>query len=172
MGTLCHFDTTVANVKNQYLAGMTFRGKHSEYFVIAHNRTWALQGSCNLDNGVFEVMPVFLNIYRKGDAVCEKVMDASVHPYRYDCPKSYLEMTEKYYPVCGPYIDEWLAKAKANSPIAKKIKVEYGKYYELTNGSVAHIIGEYNRACYLGYIGGNRYRIKKSMVKALADSQV
>lgn len=174
MGTICSYNTTVAKVKADYIAGMNFRGKRSECFVIAHNNTWALQGSCNLDNGVFEVIPVWLNIYRSGDAVCEKVMDASVHPYRYDCPKSYLEMTEKYYPVCGPYFEEWLAKAKALSPLAKKnrIKVEFGKYYELKSGVVAHIIGEYNRACYIGCISGSRYRIKKSMIKALADSPV
>lgn len=168
MGTICSYDTTVSKVKADYIAGMNFRGKHSECFVIAHNKTWALQGCCNLDNGVFDVIPVWLNIYRKGDAVCEKVMDASVHPYRYDCPKSYLEMTEKYYPVCGTYFEEWLAKAKALPTRAKNLKVEFGKEYKLTSGAVAYIVGEYNRACYLGYIGGTRYKIKKSSVAELA----
>jgi hypothetical protein len=39
----------------------------------------------------------------------------------------------------------------------------------MTSGRKVYIVGEYNRACWLGYIEGVRYKIKKNTIKELAQ---
>lgn len=110
MGTIGHYNTTVSEVKAKIIKSLDFRTSRIESFCITHSAKWALQGICNLDTGIFEIIPVWLNVYRKGDMTCERVMDATVHPYRYDCPKAFLSLTKQHMPNLSGLSLQWFAE--------------------------------------------------------------
>jgi hypothetical protein len=174
MGTTCHYNTTVAEMREYYLKGFEFSNENCTSTILEHTNKWALQ-KVIYANGRVECIPVWLNIYRRGDAVCEKLIDATCHPYQYDCPKKYLEMAKQfpYMPngESSKYFNEWLEKAEQfamDKP--NKVKVEFGKTYNMTfSGHKVYIAGEYNRSCWTGYINGVRYKIKKNTIKDLAE---
>jgi len=172
MGTTCHYNTTVSDMRKYYLAQFEMVRPEYTSTIVEHTNKWALQ-KLTFADGRIECVPVWLNIYRKGDAVCEKLMDATVHPYQYDCPKKYLKIAKENPPRDKEgnvlkYFAEWLEKAEAYAP-TKAIKVEFNKHYNMINGMKVYIVGEYNRACWLGYIDGIRYKIKKITIKELAE---
>lgn len=169
MGTIGHFDTSVSEVKARIIKSLEFRTSRIDSFCIASTAKWALQGVCYLETGIFEVIPVWLNVYRSGGMVCEKIMDATVHPYRYDCPKAFLTLTKQHMPNLSGLSQQWFADwlERAGQEKSKNIlKVEFGKTYTLTNGKTALIQGEYNRTHWLGFIDGCRYKIKKRLIAA------
>ena len=172
MGTTCHFDTTVAKMREYYLKGFEFSNERCTSTIVDHTNKWALQ-KVTYTNGTIEYIPIWLNIYRHGNEVCEKLMDATVGPCVYDCPKKFLKLAKENPPKDNEgnvqrYFAGWLVKAEAYTP-KKALKVEFNKHYLLTNGKKAYIVGEYNRTCWTGYIDGIRYKIKKISIKDLAD---
>ena len=173
MGTTCHYDTTVSEMRKYYLAQFEMVRPDYTSTIVAHTAKWALQKLIFTD-GRIECIPIWLNIYRKGNAVCEKLMDATVHPFVYDCPKKFIQMAKENPPKDNEgnvlkYFAEWLEKAEMQAPKAKPLKVEFNKNYIMTSGRKVYIVGEYNRACWLGYIEGVRYKIKKNTIKELAQ---
>ena len=174
MGTMCYFDTTVAEVRERMLNQFEFSNDRCTSTIVEHTAKWALQ-KVTFADGRVEMIPVFLNIYRSGKQVCEKLMDATCHPFQYDCPKKYLVQAREYPHMVngemGKWFSEWLEKAENlanNKP--KKVKVEFGKTYNMTFGNnKVYITGEFNRSCWLGYINGVRYKIKKNTIKDLAE---
>lgn len=169
MGTIGHYNTTVAEVKERIIKSLDFRTPHIQSFCIASTANWALQGICHLDTGISEIIPVWLNVYRSGDMVCEKVMDATVHPYRYDCPKAFIALTKQHTPNLSGLSQQWFEEWLERSASEKQkiiLKVEFGKTYTLTNGKTVLIQGEYNRNNWIGYVDGFRCKIKKRLIAA------
>jgi len=171
MGTTAHYNTSVSELKASIIKSLAFRTSKIDSSILAHTSKWALQCICNLETGIFEIVPVWLNVYRSGGMVCEKVMDATVHPCQYDCPKGFLSLAKQHSPNlsgnCNQWFSEWLERCEDHQ-VKKSLSIEYGKSYLLVNGQVAHIISEYNKKCWIGIIGASRFKIKKSFVKVAA----
>lgn len=174
MGTTCVYNKTVAEYKDELLKGFEFSTDRATSTIVDRTAKWALRKITFLDGRV-EMIPIWLNVYRSGNATCEKLMDATCHPYRYDCPKKFLKLAKEFpYMVngeIGQYFKEWLEKAeKESETITKKVNVEFGKTYNMTFGNhKVRIVGEYNKKCWLGYIDSVRYKIKKNTIKDLAE---
>ena len=170
-GYTAQYNTSVADLKASIIKSLAFRTSKIDSSVISHTSKWALQCACNLQTGIFEIIPVWLNVYRSGGMICEKIMDATVHPYQYDCPKGFLALAKKYPPNlsgnCVQWFTEWLEHSEAHQP-KKSLSIEYGKSYLLANGQVAHIVAQYDKKNWIGIIGVNRFKIKKSLVKDAA----
>lgn len=173
MGTTCHY-CTVADLRERMLKGFEFSNENCTSTIVEHTAKWALQ-KVTFASGRIEMIPVWLNIYRSGGMACEKLIDATCHPFQYDCPKRFLKLARQYPHMpngeLGKYFMEWLEKAEQeaeNKP--KKVVVEFGKTYNMTFGDKkVLIVGEYNKACWFGYIDGVQYKIKKNTIKNLSE---
>jgi len=171
MGSTGHYDTNVADLKKYLIKQMNFKNDRVTSVIVDHNDAWALQ-QLTFADGRIECIPVWLNVWKAGEQTIEKLMDATCHPFRYDCPAKFLKLASKYPHLdqegnVSKYFAEWLEIA--NKPKPAKVVIEFGKTYLMTSDRKVQIVGEYNKACWVGYIDGCRYRIKKNTIKALAE---
>ena len=86
MGTMCYFDTTVAEVRERMLNQFEFSNDRCTSTIVEHTAKWALQ-KVTFADGRIEMYSLILNIYCSWYQGCAKVKEAKFQPYQYDCPK-------------------------------------------------------------------------------------
>ena len=72
MGTTAHYNTSVPELKASIIKSLAFRTSRIDSSILAVTSKWALQCICNLETGIFEVIPVWLNTYRYSGITCDK----------------------------------------------------------------------------------------------------
>lgn len=167
MGTTIYSNMTIAQVRSNVLRSLNYKTEKMTSDVVKNTAKWALQ-KLTFSDGRIAYIPIWLNIYKSKNEVCQKILGADMGVYRYDCPKDYLELA-KAHPLTfadgtqNNYFADWIKKAEAYHE-QKNLNVIFGKQYILASTQVALIIREYSKGFYLGYIQGIAYKIKKSDV--------
>lgn len=113
---------------------------------------------------------VCLTSVRKGRFFSYKPMDASMGPYKYDCPESILKLNTLH----GGYTDEWIAKCRAFQAQKKRAKkaldeahiIEVTLPWDTTHckqGDVLRLSKWYSKKSY--YWLSDYYRYTKKMIE-------